>query len=209
MRLHRTDIVSARVLPAVVATALAVAVSACGAPDDADTGADNASGTAVEAGEEANAADVMFVQMMIPHHEQAVVMADDALAISDDSDIRALAQDIRGAQQPEIDRMRGWLDDWGVPEMMDGDRAGHMGHGGMSGMMSEQDLEDLRTLSGPEFDRTWTEMMIEHHEGAVEMAEEVRDAGRSTGVRELADDIITAQQAEIDLMTSWSANGGR
>lgn len=208
---HRTRARAGRILLSLIAAAtVAVAVTACGgAEDEAPEAADVQAGTDAQADADANAADVMFVQMMIPHHEQAVVMADDALDISEDPDLRALAEQIRAAQQPEIEQMQGWLDEWGVPEMMDGDMAGHMGHGGMDGMMSEEDLDELRQLTGSEFDDAWTRMMIEHHEGALDMAQDVREDGRSPEVRELADEIITAQQAEIELMTSWTAEDGR
>jgi uncharacterized protein (DUF305 family) len=109
--------------------------------------------------------------------------------------------------------MEAWLDEWGVPQMMDGMGDGmaagegmdHMGHGGMSGMMSEEELEELRAASGAEFDRMWTEMMIEHHEGAIDMARDVQEDGESPEVRELADAIVETQQAEIDLMEEWLA----
>ncbi|MGF1661279.1 MAG: DUF305 domain-containing protein [Kineosporiaceae bacterium] len=206
---------------AVAGLALALALTggllaACG-DDSEDSGATEDAAATVDPEGDANAADVMFVQMMIPHHEQAVVMADDALEISEDGTVRALAEDIRAAQQPEIDQMEGWLDEWGVPQMMDGlgDGMGsgegmdHMGHGGMGGMMSEEDLEELREASGSEFDRMWTEMMIEHHEGAIDMARDVQDDGESPEVRELADAIVETQQAEIDLMEEWlSTNDG-
>jgi uncharacterized protein (DUF305 family) len=206
-------------LAAVAALALAGTVlAACGGDDsDATEDAGAAAGSELDVDPEgdANAADVMFVQMMIPHHEQAVVMSDDALETSEDDTIRGLAEDIRAAQQPEIDLMLGWLDEWRLPAMMDGEGMGdgmgdgegieHMGHGGMAGMMSEEELEELRAASGPEFDRMWAEMMIEHHEGAIDMARDVREDGESPEVRELADAILETQQAEIDVMEEWLA----
>ncbi|MGF1645903.1 MAG: DUF305 domain-containing protein [Kineosporiaceae bacterium] len=203
-------------LAAVAALALAGAgaLAACGDAEDEGV-ADAGSPATVDPEGDANATDLMFVQMMIPHHEQAVVMSDDALEISEDETVRGLAEDIRAAQQPEIDLMLGWLDDWGVPAMMGGDRMGdgmgpgegmdHMGHGGMAGMMSEDELEELRETTGPEFDRMWAEMMIEHHEGAIDMARDVQEDGESPDVRELVDAIVETQQAEIDIMEEWLA----
>lgn len=153
-------------------------------------------------GSGANMADVMFVQMMIPHHEGAIEMSDILLATSGiDPEIAELAEEIKAAQGPEIEQMRAWLDDWGMPEMnADGGMDG-MDHGGMDGM-TEEDLESLEAASGPEAEKLFLELMIVHHEGAIEMAEDVLDDGEHTGVRELAENIIVSQAAEIERMRS-------
>lgn len=82
-----------------------------------------------------------------------------------------------------------------------GDSEGEHSHG-MMGMLTEDELMSLSTLRGSSFDRAWLESMIAHHEGAVDMATDVIDGGRHEELRRLANDIVTAQQAEIDLMTS-------
>ena len=147
-------------------------------------------------------ADAMFAQMMIPHHEQAVVMADLASTRASSPVIKELAAEIKAAQQPEIDQMTTWLAEWGVP-VMDGDEAmsSHGGHG-MSGMLSDADLEALAAASGAEFDRMFAESMIMHHEGAIEMAQEV--AGSSDPrVATLAEAIISTQDAEIEQLQAF------
>jgi uncharacterized protein (DUF305 family) len=147
----------------------------------------------------ARAGDVMFSQMMIPHHEQAVEMSDIALARDDTSpQVRALATQIKAAQAPEIRLMESWLTSWGAPEMpgpMD-----HMGHDGMMGMLSEEDLDRLQQASGAEFNRLWLQGMVEHHQGAIRMAEQVADTTKDPAVSKLADSIITSQQNEIATM---------
>lgn len=151
----------------------------------------------------ANMADVMFVQMMIPHHEGAIDMSDILLAKSGvDPEVVELAEQIKAAQGPEIEQMKQWLDDWGMPAMsdsMDG-----MDHGSMDGMagMTEEDMQALEDASGPEAGDLFLEQMIVHHEGAIEMAEDVLDDGEHPGVRELAENIIASQTAEIELMRS-------
>lgn len=143
-----------------------------------------------------NSADVMFAQMMIPHHEQAVVMSDAMLAkpgIS--SEVTTLATQIKKAQQPEIDQMRGWLTTWGASEQGD-----HHGHTGMDGMLTDQELDALKSAQGTQAEKLFLTGMIRHHEGAVAMAKEVQATGADPGVRTLADAIITGQQAEIDQM---------
>jgi uncharacterized protein (DUF305 family) len=202
--LSRTSIVAA------VLGATALLLAACGG-DDTDTTTASSAAPAAAAGSttaapsaaaEFNDADVMFAQSMIPHHEQAVQMADLALApgAGASREVVALAERIQGAQEPEIEQMTGWLQQWGAPVEMDMSDGHDMGS--MEGMMSDADLERLGGLSGAEFDETWMEAMIAHHEGAIAMAEDVKADGASPDVRVLADAIITGQQAEIDEMRS-------
>ena len=154
---------------------------------------------------EQNAADVMFVQMMIPHHEQAIEMSEIILAKDGvDPEVAALAEQIRAAQDPEIVLMKQWLDDWGLPSMS-GMGHGGMDHGGMDGMMSDAQMAELRSSIGSEGSSLFLELMIEHHEGAVDMADDVIDGGRNADVRELAEQIITSQTAEIETMRALLA----
>ncbi|MFE0776810.1 DUF305 domain-containing protein [Streptomyces sp. NPDC058861] len=185
-----------------VATA-GLLLTACGADGTAPPASATASpsATAAAPGSAAsrapfNDADVMFARMMIPHHEQALEMAGLARDRAEDADVKKLAAAIERAQDPEIRRMRAWLKAWGRPES-----AGHAGgHGSghdMAGMMSEQDMKDLAGAGGKEFDRTFAELMIAHHEGAVTMAEEERRNGLDPAARKLADDVVRTQSAEI------------
>ncbi len=147
--------------------------------------------------DDVNGADIMFVRMMIPHHEQAIEMADLVLETPGiDPAVIDLATDIKAAQGPEIAQMEQWLDEWGMPSMPDG----HGGHGGMNGMLSPVELQRLADAEGDEATRLFLEGMIEHHEGAIDMADDVIDDGENAAVRGLADTIIVTQQAEIDLM---------
>jgi len=153
----------------------------------------------------ANMADVMFVQMMIPHHEGAIEMSDVLLAKSGvELEVVELAEQIKAAQGPEIEQMKQWLDDWGMPAMsdsMDGMDHGGMGGDGMAGM-TEKDMQELEDASGLEAGDLFLEQMIVHHEGAIEMAEDVLDDGEHPSVRELAENIIASQATEIELMRS-------
>lgn len=144
-----------------------------------------------------NDADVMFLQSMIPHHEQAVEMAEIALdpASNAGPKVRDLATRIRSAQDGEIETMKGWLQGWGKPTTMDMSDGHDMSS--MTGMMSAGDMKMLDAATGTEFDRMWLRMMVAHHEGALEMAREVRSDGRNDDVEALAARVITAQEAEI------------
>jgi len=132
--------------------------------------------------------DIMFAEMMIPHHQQAIEMSDLALQNSEDSEVRALAQQIKDAQAPEIEEM----ESWGASSNA------HMGHM-MDGMLSGEEMDALRSARGAEFDRLFLEGMIKHHEGAIDMAEMVVDS-KNPDVSALAKAIIEAQRTEISTM---------
>ncbi|WP_030528808.1 DUF305 domain-containing protein [Phycicoccus jejuensis] len=190
---------------------LALALAGCSGDHDATAGSPMhqgsmhpTSGTTSMADPSADhdQADVMFSMMMVPHHEQALEMAELVPSRSDDPALRDLAQRIEQEQQPEIDRMRGWLYSWGAGSASG---MGSMGHS-MTGMMSESDMAELASLKGAAFDRRWLTMMVEHHEGAIEMAQDVLRSGRHTGTRDLAGAVIETQQREIDEMTAMLAS---
>lgn len=160
-------------------------------------------------GADFNAIDVSFAQGMIPHHGQAVQMADMALATSTNPEIKALAEQIKAAQSPEIEQMTTWLNDWGqtVPDpnaMMD-DNMDHSGGMMMSGMMSAADMARLENGTGSDFDRMFLEMMVLHHEGAIEMAEQQLAEGKYQPTKDLAQAVITGQKAEIEEMNALIA----
>lgn len=161
-----------------------------------------------------NAAEIAFAQLMIPHHQQAVEMADLALQDSDSAQIKSLATQIKSAQGPEITQMQGWLTQWGAPTGMpttadSGDMPG-MDMGGMSsdGMMTSEQMSSLGSARGADFNKMWLEMMISHHEGAIQMAQDVKAQATNPQVVQLADDIIASQTAEIATMKKELANQG-
>jgi uncharacterized protein (DUF305 family) len=188
----------ARMIRVIAATAtVSLALSGC---ITITTGGGMPRGASVDG---ANRADVMFTQMMIPHHEQAVEMSELMLGRDDiDDDIVALAEEIIAAQGPEIELMERWLDEWGVPSMPGG---GHGGHG-MGGMLSDDELAAIRDAEAVDAERLYLTGMIEHHEGAIDMAENVLDDGESAEVAELARAIIDSQRSEIELMRSLLAS---
>jgi len=148
------------------------------------------------AGADHNQADIMFAQMMIPHHSQAVEMSDIILAKSDvPAEVTALATKIKGAQAPEIEQMTGWLSGWGAPTAM----SDHSGHG-MSGMVDDAGIDKLKSATGTEAAKLFLEQMIGHHEGAIDMAQQEIGAGKSPEAVKLGHDIVDAQQAEITQM---------
>lgn len=148
-------------------------------------------------GDEANQADIAFAQEMIPHHEQAIEMAQLAPSRAEKQEVRELAEQIEAAQDPEIKTMTGWLKEWDAESS--GMDHGDMG-GDMPGMMTDTDMAELEKAKGAAFDRMFLEMMIKHHEGAIEMSETELKDGKHAAAKALAQEIIDAQQAEIDTM---------
>lgn len=149
-----------------------------------------------------NSADVMFNQMMIPHHAQAVEMASLVDARTENTAVRQLAGVIRNAQQPEIDEMTARLTSWGQPIAMSGGHGGHR----MTGMMSDDEMTALKAARGADFDRRWLAMMVRHHEGAVQMANAVLTDGVDSATRKLATAVKAAQTAEIAQMNKMLGN---
>ena len=153
-------------------------------------------------------ADVMFAQMMIPHHEQAVVMADLAASRASDPAIVNLAREIKGAQAPEIALMGSWLDEWGAERLSSDEAMGAHGSHGMAGMLDQDQLDDLAQSEGADFDTLFAKAMIEHHQGAVQMARDVLADGADPDVAALAREIIVTQEKEILQLQSFLGEDG-
>ena len=205
---------------AVTAGAAAFALAACGSDNGGhDTGSMNSgsspSATASAKAGAHNDQDVSFSTEMIQHHRQAVAMADLAASRASSPEVKDLATEIKGAQAPEIKTMSGWLASWGeeVPEDMSSAMPGmdhdmssampgmdHDMSSSMPGMMSSEDMAKLEKASGTGFDKMFLEMMVEHHEGAITMAKTEKADGKQSPAVKLADDVITAQTAEIEQM---------
>ena len=181
---------------AIVLCAMALVVTAC-ADSKSGTSETVAGADLSDVSEGANADDAMFAQMMIPHHEQAIVMADLAVDRAEDPSLLALAAEIKAAQDPEIDLMASWLKQWGIPQMSGDDAMMSHGSHGMQGMLSQAQLDALASTQGATFDAMFAQYMIEHHEGAVAMAEDVLARGSHPAVAALAREIIVTQEKEI------------
>lgn len=189
-----------RLVPVALALAGLALVTGCGA-SGSDSNRDAAKGS-IASTTAHNSADVAFATDMIPHHAQAVEMADLALATAVDPEVKALAQAIKKAQDPEITAMTGWLTAWKAP--VPGTGMGHSMSGTSMGMMSDSEMAGLGKATGAAFDRLWVGMMTRHHTGAIEMATtEVKD-GQDPAAKALAQRIITSQTAEVATMTAMA-----
>lgn len=149
-----------------------------------------------------NAQDVAFLNDMLPHHRQAVEMAEMALTRDSDPQVKTLAQQIKGAQAPEIATMSGWLTGWGQPVPAAGaHEMGGMAGGAMNGMMSGAEMTALDAAAGKPFAKLWLTGMTKHHTGAVDMAKKEQVSGQNADAKALAGRIISSQSAEIATMT--------
>jgi uncharacterized protein (DUF305 family) len=187
-------------MPALLALLLAavLTLAACGSEETS-----NSSGDTSTANAKFNDADVTFAQNMIPHHEQAIQMSRMASSQAQSTEVKKLADDIAAAQGPEIDTMAQWLKSWGQDAPSDQMDHGDMGHGSsdeMPGMMDADDMGRLGRAHGGDWDQMFLTMMIDHHEGAIEMARTEQSDGKNADAVALAKKIETTQTAEIAKM---------
>ncbi|MGW4769164.1 DUF305 domain-containing protein [Nocardia sp. NPDC004278] len=220
-----------RITLAIAVTSTAAALFAAGCSNSESPNADHGSSSSqASSGTPAartdfNDADVTFLQMMYPHHAQAVEMARLVPSRTQNEQVRALAANIEKAQSPEMEQITKLLESFGKPAPSS---TGHGGHGmempgmtstmqmpgmtsmpgmttmpsasAMPGIMSNEQMNALAAASGADFDRQWMELMIEHHNGAITMANTELANGVNPDAKALATAIVAAQQAEIDTM---------
>jgi uncharacterized protein (DUF305 family) len=181
------------------AVSAAVLLAACGPADSA-----GGSGTEPSA---ADAADTAFAQQMIVHHDGAIAMAELADGRTDRPEVLELADAIIQTQSAETAELDGMLARMGAGRAPIGHGEHGMDHDDM-GMATEAQLTRLEDARGPEFDRLFLEAMITHHQGAIGMARTVLAEGRDPELAEVADAVISAQQAEIEQMRRWQRDWG-
>ncbi|MFE7800525.1 DUF305 domain-containing protein [Nocardia sp. NPDC057440] len=201
-----------RITVAVAATAAALFAAGCGNDDSGsmpgmEHGSPSsaaATSTRPAARTDFNAADVTFLQMMYPHHAQAVEMAKLVPGRSGNQQLLALATEVEKAQAPEMQQISTLLESFG--QQAPAAAGGHTGHD-MEGMMTPEQMSSLHAASGVEFDRQWMTMMIDHHAGAIAMANTELATGANPDAKALAGAIVTAQQAEIGVMRAMLGQG--
>lgn len=206
---------STKLTAALAAVALLFTLAACG--DDGSTEPAQAKQTASN-GAVFNGADVDLATAMIPHHAQALAMVDMTRGRDLAPEVKKLTEEIQTAQGPEIEQMVDWLTAWDkpIPETMrdhvnaeDHGTSGHdMDDSGMEmpGMMTDEEMSKLEAAKDLEFETRWLEMMIEHHKGAIDMAQEEQADGVFQPAKKLASSIVTSHQAEIDQMKQLLAS---
>jgi uncharacterized protein (DUF305 family) len=191
-------------IAALAVAATALVLPSCSSPPTEDH-TEHQSGTESSAAQhpaDFNADDIAFATNMIPHHQQAVQLSELVPDRSTDPAVIKLAADIAAAQGPEIETMKVLLVQW--KEGGSGDEPApetHGGHGApMQGMVDEATMKTLETLRGNEFDTLWLTSMIGHHQGAIEMAKAEIANGVNADAKNVAQHIVTSQEAEITQM---------
>jgi uncharacterized protein (DUF305 family) len=159
-----------------------------------------------------NAADIEFLQHMIVHHEQAVVMALLVPTRTERDELVRFASYVRRGQAAEIEAMRSLLDLAADRGVVVGDHGLH-GDPPMTGMLSSARIEGLASATGALFERLWLEGMIYHHQGAIDMAHAQQQQQLESGrqpfeISVLVEEILVEQQAEITKMRAWLAEWG-
>ncbi|MFD6389542.1 DUF305 domain-containing protein [Nocardia sp. NPDC060259] len=194
-----------------VSAASVLLLAACG--DDTEsathdthssTSSTSATSATAAARTDFNDADVTFLQMMYPHHAQAVEMAKMVPSHTQNQQLIALAAEVEKAQAPEMQQITDLLASFGKPAPSAS--AGHGGHA-MPGMMTDAQMTALQSAAGAEFDKQWLEMMIDHHEGAVDMARTELAGGVNPESRQLATAIVATQETEITTMRGMLGQG--
>jgi uncharacterized protein (DUF305 family) len=200
------------------ASLAALSLTGCGSssPAASSASASPSSRPTSTAGDAHNAADVAFSQGMVPHHQQAVAMAELAASRASSPDVKSMAATIKSAQAPEITELTGWLSAWRepvpatMPSMSDMPSAAATsmpGTTGTMGMMSAAQMTALEQASGHAFDLMFLRMMIEHHRGAVQMASDELTNGQYAPAKRLARAIVATQSAQISEMTTLLKRG--
>jgi len=194
MRINTTNnSVFKPVIAGLVALIMAMALAGCS--KDGSKAMDHEGHSSMASGD-LSGDDIMFLQMMIPHHQQAIEMSDLALTKSSDSELLALAKDIRDGQGAEIVKMKAWLDKAGA----DLDPGHSMGHD-MGGMLSDSELAALEAATGKSFDLLWLKGMTGHHDGAIDMAAMIEDA-ENAEIKSFGQAIVSAQSAQNKQMAA-------
>lgn len=142
-----------------------------------------------------NRADVMFMNMMIVHHDQAIEMAQLSENRTDNENILELSENISGVQRAENEQMAEWLRELGYNRP----RGGHR----MAGMASQEQMQELKNSEGKEFDELFAELMIRHHRGGINMAQSFSQRGSYPELIEMEKQMVEAQQNEIEMMKDW------
>ncbi|HSX98907.1 MAG TPA: DUF305 domain-containing protein [Streptomyces sp.] len=165
----------------------------------------------------ADSADAGFARDMAVHHQQAVEMSYIVRDRTDDEDVRRLAYDIAQTQANQRGMMIGWLDLWGLPKVSSDEPMAWMGMGGMAsgedgalmpGMATDAEMEKLGKLDGKQAEIFYLQLMTDHHEGGVHMAQGCVSKCAVGVEKKLAQGMVNAQESEISLMTGMLKDRG-
>ena len=194
---------------AVATTSAALLLGACGADGaTAGTAGTDANGMNAmpsmsqgpsTAAKSWNDADVQFAQAMIPDHQMVAKMAALAATKANNAQLKTLAAQMKKGQTAAVDKLTGWLKAWGKP--VAGDMAGMT----MPGAMTDKDMTKLKSAKGMAFDMMFAQMMIAHHNGALQMARAETANGLNVDAKAMADAMIKTQTAQITALQKFAS----
>ena len=179
-----------RAITTIFVAILALSLSGCSSASN--KGMDH-EGHSAQASGDLSSDDVMFFQMMIPHHQQAIEISDLALTKGEDAELLALAKNIRDEQAAEIVKMKAWLEE--------ANASSHSDSHSMDGMLSDSELAALDKASGKSFDVLWLKAMTGHHTGAIDMATMIENA-KSAEIKSFGEGIVASQSAQNKAMAA-------
>lgn len=152
-----------------------------------------------------NATDVMFLQMLLPHHGQGLEIVRMAEGRATRAEVRTLAAAIEVTQADEIKAMAGWLTSWGQPLRAEDDA--HAAHGGMPGTTAEE-IAVLEKTTGEDFERRFLNMLIAHQDDAVQIATMETSGGENPSAKALAERVARSRAAQIRQMLALLGRPG-
>jgi uncharacterized protein (DUF305 family) len=188
----------------VLFAALGLLVAGCGGDDGGDSGS---AGSTSPSSSSAVPFDRAFIDVMVPHHRSAIAMARDAKAAGlTQPDLIKIADDVISSQQTEIDQMLEWREEWYDSTELEPEETA-LSTVGLTASEAGMEMMEMDFSSVPDVDAMFAEMMTAHHEGAIKVAEVARDKAEHDEVKDLAEEIVTAQQREIDTMKPHVGGG--
>lgn len=187
----------------VALTASVLLLAGCAGRTDATTPApdpDSPVASPPAADRSFNDTDVMFLQMMAPHHRQGVAIARLAEDRPVRREVKLLAAAVETTQRSEIRQMSGWLRSWGQPATAPA--ASHAAHGGMPGT-SKAEIDAVRRAPDADFERRFLNLLIAHQDDAIQIARMETADGRNRAARDLARRIEKSRSAQIKQMLGF------
>ena len=183
-----------------MAVVLAAVLAMAGCGTDRTGSAETTSVTAaVQAGRQYNDTDVMYLQMMVAHHEQGLEMVRLAEKKAGRAEIRTLAEAVDVTQTDEVELMTSWLTGWSKPATVDHQPSAHADHGGLPATGPEE-IAALREATGPAFETTFLNLFVAHQHNAVEMAAMERTGGANAEAKAFAERVRASRTDQIRQM---------
>jgi uncharacterized protein (DUF305 family) len=184
---------------ATVLISAALLLGACGTAPETPANKTVEAKAAVQAEGGHNDTDVMYLQMMVAHHEQGLEMVRLAEKNTGRAEIRTLAQAVDATQSDEVKMMTGWLKQWNAPTTVDHAPSAHADHGGLPATGPEE-IAALKKAKGAKFETTFLNLFVAHQHNAVEMAHLETKQGSNAEAKAFAERVSASRADQIQQM---------